>query len=228
MKTGPGSWGAAHAGMMPTPGEAAVCPTCVPGPLLSPAFSLPFGSMVTFSFKVQLKGASSRKSSGAPLRPLRCPALRVLRGTAEREHLRPGPVWGEGAPPAHCSLLPSLASPHTGYLLALGPLLFISICDVWLQLFSRDQAYAINLAAVGTVAFGCTGRTRGGRGRSVCRGRVIQASQAQGWCVSTCTRACPLSHITHCTPTGLCVLGTQCQSTCAAHVSTRPGVSCGH
>ncbi|XP_065748747.1 equilibrative nucleoside transporter 4 [Phocoena phocoena] len=43
-----------------------------------------------------------------------------------------------------------------GYLLALGPLLFISICDVWLQLFSRDQAYAVNLAAVGTVAFGCT------------------------------------------------------------------------
>nr|XP_045360152.1 equilibrative nucleoside transporter 4 [Camelus bactrianus] len=43
-----------------------------------------------------------------------------------------------------------------GYLLALGPLLFISVCDVWLQLFSRDQAYAINLAAVGTVAFGCT------------------------------------------------------------------------
>ncbi|XP_066129547.1 equilibrative nucleoside transporter 4 isoform X1 [Saccopteryx bilineata] len=43
-----------------------------------------------------------------------------------------------------------------GYLLALGPLLFISICDVWLQFFSRDQAYAINLAAVGTVAFGCT------------------------------------------------------------------------
>ncbi|XP_004380891.1 equilibrative nucleoside transporter 4 isoform X1 [Trichechus manatus latirostris] len=44
----------------------------------------------------------------------------------------------------------------TGYLLALGPLLFISVCDVWLQLFSHDQAYAINLAAVGTVAFGCT------------------------------------------------------------------------
>ncbi|KAM5216121.1 equilibrative nucleoside transporter 4 isoform 1-T4 [Hipposideros larvatus] len=44
----------------------------------------------------------------------------------------------------------------TGYLLALGPLLFISICDVWLQLFSRDQAYAINLVAVSTVAFGCT------------------------------------------------------------------------
>ncbi|XP_023569257.1 equilibrative nucleoside transporter 4 isoform X2 [Octodon degus] len=44
----------------------------------------------------------------------------------------------------------------TGYLLALGPLLFISVCDVWLQLFAHDQAYAINLAAVGTVAFGCT------------------------------------------------------------------------
>ncbi|XP_024898900.1 equilibrative nucleoside transporter 4 isoform X2 [Pteropus alecto] len=43
-----------------------------------------------------------------------------------------------------------------GYLLALGPLLFISVCDVWLQLFSREQAYAVNLAAVGTVAFGCT------------------------------------------------------------------------
>ncbi|XP_034525651.1 equilibrative nucleoside transporter 4 isoform X4 [Ailuropoda melanoleuca] len=45
---------------------------------------------------------------------------------------------------------------YPGYLLALGPLLFISICDVWLQLFSHDQAYAINLAAVGTVALGCT------------------------------------------------------------------------
>ncbi|XP_005397895.1 PREDICTED: equilibrative nucleoside transporter 4 isoform X1 [Chinchilla lanigera] len=44
----------------------------------------------------------------------------------------------------------------TGYLLALGPLLFISVCDVWLQLFAHNQAYAINLAAVGTVAFGCT------------------------------------------------------------------------
>ncbi|KAF5918285.1 hypothetical protein HPG69_002927 [Diceros bicornis minor] len=51
-----------------------------------------------------------------------------------------------------------------GYLLALGPLLFISVCDVWLQLFSRDQAYAINLAAVGTVAFGCTGPGAGARG----------------------------------------------------------------
>ncbi|XP_060029210.1 equilibrative nucleoside transporter 4 isoform X2 [Erinaceus europaeus] len=43
-----------------------------------------------------------------------------------------------------------------GYLLALGPLLFISVCDVWLQLLSRDQAYAVNLAAAGIVALGCT------------------------------------------------------------------------
>lgn len=59
-------------------------------------------------------------------------------------------------------LLPLTIRLPAGYLLALGPLLFISVCDVWLQLFSRDQAYAINLAAVGTVAFGCTGRGRGG------------------------------------------------------------------
>ncbi|NWW13727.1 S29A4 protein, partial [Oreocharis arfaki] len=54
-------------------------------------------------------------------------------------------------PPCHhLCLLP------TGYLFALGPLLFVSICDVWLELFSRRQAYAINLVAVGVVAFGCT------------------------------------------------------------------------
>lgn len=65
-------------------------------------------------------------------------------------------------PTAHLSGLSPL-----GYLLALGPLLFISICDVWLQLFSHDQAYAINLAAVGTVALGCTGRNLGrGTGRA--------------------------------------------------------------
>ncbi|XP_042654226.1 equilibrative nucleoside transporter 4 isoform X2 [Tyto alba] len=57
--------------------------------------------------------------------------------------------------------LVELLSLHTrisvGYLFALGPLLFVSICDVWLELFSRRQAYAINLVAVGVVAFGCTG-----------------------------------------------------------------------
>lgn len=47
--------------------------------------------------------------------------------------------------------------PIPGYLFALGPLLFVSICDVWLDLFSQWQAYAINLIAVGVVAFGCTG-----------------------------------------------------------------------
>ncbi|XP_057272832.1 equilibrative nucleoside transporter 4 isoform X1 [Pezoporus wallicus] len=56
--------------------------------------------------------------------------------------------------------LVELLSLHTrisvGYLFALGPLLFVSICDVWLELFSRRQAYAINLVAVGVVAFGCT------------------------------------------------------------------------
>ncbi|KAM6424174.1 equilibrative nucleoside transporter 4 isoform 2-T2 [Liasis olivaceus] len=45
---------------------------------------------------------------------------------------------------------------YPGYLFALGPLLFVSICDVWLDLFSQHQAYAINLMAVGVVAFGCT------------------------------------------------------------------------
>ncbi|XP_044534700.1 equilibrative nucleoside transporter 4 [Gracilinanus agilis] len=57
--------------------------------------------------------------------------------------------------------LVEMLSLHTritvGYFFAVGPLLFVSICDVWLQLFSQRQAYAINLAAVGTVAFGCTG-----------------------------------------------------------------------
>lgn len=56
--------------------------------------------------------------------------------------------------------LVELLSLHTrisvGYLFALGPLLFVSICDVWLELFTRRQAYAINLVAVGVVAFGCT------------------------------------------------------------------------
>ncbi|NXN22127.1 S29A4 protein, partial [Nycticryphes semicollaris] len=56
--------------------------------------------------------------------------------------------------------LVELLSLHTrisvGYLFALGPLLFVSICDVWLELFTCRQAYAINLVAVGVVAFGCT------------------------------------------------------------------------
>ncbi|XP_006010241.1 equilibrative nucleoside transporter 4 [Latimeria chalumnae] len=56
--------------------------------------------------------------------------------------------------------LVELLSLHTritvGYLFALGPLVFVSVCDVWLGLFAVKQAYAINLVAVGVVAFGCT------------------------------------------------------------------------
>ncbi|XP_056390621.1 equilibrative nucleoside transporter 4 isoform X2 [Hyla sarda] len=44
-----------------------------------------------------------------------------------------------------------------GYIFALGPLIFIGICDIWLELFTFKQSYAINLFAVGVVAFGCTG-----------------------------------------------------------------------
>ncbi|XP_029106367.1 equilibrative nucleoside transporter 4-like isoform X1 [Scleropages formosus] len=43
-----------------------------------------------------------------------------------------------------------------GYLFALGPLLFVAICDVWLEQFTTKQAYVVNLVAVGVVAFGCT------------------------------------------------------------------------
>ncbi|XP_075037452.1 equilibrative nucleoside transporter 4 [Mixophyes fleayi] len=43
-----------------------------------------------------------------------------------------------------------------GYLLAVGPLIFIGICDIWLEIFTIKQSYAINLFAVGVVAFGCT------------------------------------------------------------------------
>ncbi|XP_043945418.1 equilibrative nucleoside transporter 4 isoform X2 [Protopterus annectens] len=56
--------------------------------------------------------------------------------------------------------LVEMLSLHTriavGYIFALGPLLFVSIFDVWLECFSTRQAYAINLVAVGIVAFGCT------------------------------------------------------------------------
>lgn len=68
--------------------------------------------------------------------------------------LHPQAVLSPCCPPATTS---DLCLPPTGYLFALGPLLFVSICDVWLELFSRRQAYAINLVAVGVVAFGCTG-----------------------------------------------------------------------
>ncbi|XP_051797071.1 equilibrative nucleoside transporter 4 isoform X2 [Acanthochromis polyacanthus] len=43
-----------------------------------------------------------------------------------------------------------------GYILALGPLVFVSVFDVWLEKFTTRQAYIINLVSVGVVAFGCT------------------------------------------------------------------------
>lgn len=43
-----------------------------------------------------------------------------------------------------------------GYILALGPLVFVSVFDVWLEKFTTKQAYVINLVSVGVVAFGCT------------------------------------------------------------------------
>ncbi len=46
-----------------------------------------------------------------------------------------------------------------GYILALGPLVFVSVFDVWLAKFTTKQAYIVNLVSVGVVAFGCTGIT---------------------------------------------------------------------
>ncbi|XP_059204873.1 equilibrative nucleoside transporter 4 isoform X2 [Centropristis striata] len=43
-----------------------------------------------------------------------------------------------------------------GYIFALGPLVFVSVFDVWLAKFTTRQAYVINLVSVGVVAFGCT------------------------------------------------------------------------
>jgi len=34
---------------------------------------------------------------------------------------------------------------------------FVSVCDVWLELFDTQQSYAVTLAAIAIVAFGCTG-----------------------------------------------------------------------
>uniref|UniRef100_A0A673KYT5 Equilibrative nucleoside transporter 4-like n=1 Tax=Sinocyclocheilus rhinocerous TaxID=307959 RepID=A0A673KYT5_9TELE len=43
-----------------------------------------------------------------------------------------------------------------GYLFALGPLVFVSVFDIWLELFDTQQSYALTLAAIAIVAFGCT------------------------------------------------------------------------
>lgn len=39
----------------------------------------------------------------------------------------------------------------------MGPLVFMSVFDVWLELFDTQQSYALTLAAIAIVAFGCTG-----------------------------------------------------------------------
>ncbi|KTF81326.1 hypothetical protein cypCar_00023476 [Cyprinus carpio] len=58
------------------------------------------------------------------------------------------------------NVLMEMLSLHTritvGYLFALGPLLFVTIFDVWLERFTTKQSYVINLMSMGTVAFGCT------------------------------------------------------------------------
>lgn len=66
---------------------------------------------------------------------------------------------GRGAPPHRWQIEQSPPSPHlpAGYLFALGPLVFVGVCDVWLEQFTNKQSYVINLVAVGVVAFGCTG-----------------------------------------------------------------------
>ncbi|XP_056619560.1 equilibrative nucleoside transporter 4 isoform X2 [Triplophysa dalaica] len=43
-----------------------------------------------------------------------------------------------------------------GYLFALGPLVIVSVFDVWLELFDTHQSYVLTLVAVAVVAFGCT------------------------------------------------------------------------
>ncbi|XP_010133502.1 PREDICTED: equilibrative nucleoside transporter 4 [Buceros rhinoceros silvestris] len=46
--------------------------------------------------------------------------------------------------------------PYNSFITDAEYLLFFSICAFWLELFTHSQAYAINLVAVGVVAFGCT------------------------------------------------------------------------
>ena len=45
-----------------------------------------------------------------------------------------------------------------GYVLSLGTMMFIVLCDVQLRLFSDEMSYRITLAAVGVIALGCTGQ----------------------------------------------------------------------
>ena len=45
-----------------------------------------------------------------------------------------------------------------GYIVALSILLLITICDIWLEMFSKDTSYGITLTAVGMVAVGSTSK----------------------------------------------------------------------
>lgn len=44
-----------------------------------------------------------------------------------------------------------------GYMISLSTFLFVSICEVAIEVFSVQTAYAANLAAVSLTAIGCTG-----------------------------------------------------------------------
>jgi solute carrier family 29 (equilibrative nucleoside transporter) protein 4 len=45
-----------------------------------------------------------------------------------------------------------------GYIISFVTLMFIAIFDVWLELFSKDASYKINLVSIAIVALGCTGK----------------------------------------------------------------------
>lgn len=47
-----------------------------------------------------------------------------------------------------------------GYLLSFATLLVVTLCDVWYDVFEKETSYMVNLVAVATVAFGCTGKWR--------------------------------------------------------------------
>lgn len=170
-----------------------MCPTVCPGPRSSVAWSaLPFPSvfMATSSFKAQLQRHLLQEAFQVALLdpgpgPPRVKGKGRERGLSE---LAPQEGWDEGEPP-QLLMAPRSGFSPAGYLLALGPLLFVSICDVWLQLFSRDQAYAINLAAVGTVAFGCTGRA--GRAGAQRRSATVAVHPAPFACGVRVTRDKP-------------------------------------
>lgn len=45
-----------------------------------------------------------------------------------------------------------------GYMISLSTFLFVSICEVAVEVFSAQTAYSANLAAVSLTAIGCTGK----------------------------------------------------------------------